>query len=190
MIGQIRFGALTAEQDREHMSDGVRVHRTQAWASRVKERPLHRPIAKLCHLPRHAAAAGRQLRPVSSRLAVSLAVSALAMSAPARPAGALTVEAYLAMASRGQASGSLNHYFDGLRDGIAGYNAAMLSAGVRVFCPPSGEGLLEPADLRARIDAWLRERRITNPAFADYAKATPIGLVALEILNDLYACKD
>ena len=94
------------------------------------------------------------------------------------------------MAGRGQASGSIDRYFDGLRDGIAGYNAAMLSAGIRVFCPPRGEILLEPADLRTRIDAWLRERRTTNPAFEDYAKSTPIGLVALEVLNDLYACND
>lgn len=115
---------------------------------------------------------------------------ALLASALARPARALTVEAYLDLAQRDDGTGSLDRYMDGLRDGILDYNAAMLSAGVKVFCLPAGRAPLEAAELRTRIDAWLRDpaRSESGASFEEYARRTSVGLVALEVLNDLYAC--
>ena len=122
------------------------------------------------------------------RVAVFACCFAFAVSVLGGPTSAMTVESYLDLAKRREATNSLDRYFDGLRDGVLDYNAAMLSAGIKVFCPPEGKAPLNTAELRTRIDAWLKGSQRTEPTFAEYAKSTPVGLVALEVLNDLYAC--
>ena len=127
---------------------------------------------------------------MSYRAAVGACCFVLVTAAPGEPANALSVEAYLDLAKRKEAGGSLDRYFDGLRDGVFDYNAAMLSAGIKVFCPPAESGLLATPELRSKVDAWLRGTQRTKSAFAEYAKRTSVGLVVLEVLNDLYACPD
>lgn len=127
-------------------------------------------------------------RPTSAARVLALAV---AMLGTGGAASALTVEAYMDLAKRREATNSLDRYFDGLRDGVLDYNAAMLSAGIKVFCPPQGKTPLEGAELRRQIDAWLRNpQNVRGASFAEYAKATPVGIVALEVLNDLYVCPE
>ena len=124
------------------------------------------------------------------RPALAASCLALIMAASTGPARAMTVDAYLDLAKRKEATNSLDRYMDGLRDGVLDYNAAMLSAGIKVFCPPEGKAPLGAAELRTRIETWLRGSQKTGVTFAEYAKSTTLGLVALEVLNDLYACPD
>lgn len=115
----------------------------------------------------------------------------LCLLAQVGPAAAMTVQEYLdAVERQEEATSSLGRYFVGMSDGLFAFNDALSGAGIRVFCPPADEAVMEAEELRRRVDAVVRERQETRPDFATYAATATIGLTAIEILNEVYPCAE
>lgn len=114
----------------------------------------------------------------------------LCLLAQPGPAAAMTVQEYLDAVGRQEAASTLGRYFVGMSDGLFAFNDALSGAGIRVFCPPAGEAVMEAEELRRRVDAVVRERQETRPDFATYAATATIGLTAIEILNEIYPCDE
>jgi hypothetical protein len=111
---------------------------------------------------------------------------------PTTEATALTIQEYLDRAKSGADSPDaawLSSYMAGLRDALYDFNSVMQISGVYVFCPPVDQDRLPTAEFRQRLEAAVEEYRNQQAKFDEFAAETPLGVIGVQVLSEMYVCE-